>query len=1329
MVHRGELKFRSEPVPEQPQAADFIICHDDKTCEIKKGKEKEVAEGYALIARELTPEQKEIVIETLLANELLTDEQALEFSHQLPWDSRTNIIKFVGKTIRPDRYNDLVVQTLAELRSEEKLSLDPNLTTNDDNFQHFHEISNTLIRLTEFFTTEAADRYADFALFDEIGAPTYRKNLISTETSAKVLAKNLAKWGHLTSPEQGKVLFKNLLESFPAVLAPVLEKVTKYDAEGRDPTMLVGQLFFNLWTVARTEAHKKIPQPLRLPDYNKKTAEEEKIALTWRDYEEKVDAEANELSKDSTKKFLDSLSSLQKQILLKNWAELNYNSLMTPETEALVFINNWDNFSEINLKIKETFIQALPKTIFNPSDKLFEALEQHGLLKKVVQEAARNSPSFLGRAIEQGFIIRAGLKLTKEVFAELDSPDHYNILLKNPKLLQEFSCRPPRERLEALTEHEVNYMFFIDLEGLWEYAERAKKIKLHDKYTLDEEEVVRAAVQAIKENPEASLNTPKIIKIILGEKFLQELFQNYILHLDLHAPDLQNLNDIFIWADEHYAKIIKDSPGVRARLQELLNQNPEVIAEIGWRNLGTIFTTPTERNKFILDHLDQLLSLKDGRFLVNMVEELGSSPKTLAALIHKVEEQYPTYLPKLLFSLAEPARARQISVEVNQEELKRLALLVKGQIRQNHDLALINLADVKRLSRGGLFTDLGLTQIIETSLEKWCRTRPEDVWANRTALVNLLGFNVFWEYILENKDQLADIISEDAYWLEQSRANRNEGEERLKLLLKELIQDEPTKLYYEDGTLANLAYVLKIHNAREILWNHVNTLPFFNFFSKRLRNLLTASEELDNQGLDPEFIAIVQRCERLSKSPMKDILLRLIAILPRRRAQEFLDRADALIAVCGDQEFAKDFANEQDLDKIQAGLEKQIGESLTRMFDIDSPVTNKELIANPRSLLYYAKAHENDEKIILLLRTMVTAELGGQFKNWKFFEGEANHQQILARLKSKNLLPKNLSLEQYEKWVADDHESAQLDLHVDISEVLQANTAIARDALRLGHLKTADDESIFTLEKNVSVLAEIETRLRTMSDDERGEYLKEMSGELQERRAHAYLSKILSISSQEALTKQLKIERVGTVPLDRAFRILNQVFADQAEFINDLGKIQANIEALGRKYETIKQKLTATDETNFISSLEIGSKPVSTCQNIRGSKSFNRALLAYGADPNTKIFVVRGEGGQLIARSIARLLEDQAGQPVLFLETIYKANPSTKIDELVINFAKSKAQSLGIPLVARTEGRKARGGQTVKLQNFGSRSEYLYTDEGGGLIKGGKFTIMRARLI
>jgi len=103
-----------------------------------------------------------------------------------------------------------------------------------------------------------------------------------------------------------------------------------------------------------------------------------------------------------------------------------------------------------------------------------------------------------------------------------------------------------------------------------------------------------------------------------------------------------------------------------------------------------------------------------------------------------------------------------------------------------------------------------------------------------------------------------------------------------------------------------------------------------------------------------------------------------------------------------------------------------------------------------------------------------------------------------------------------------------------------------------------------------------------------------------------------------------------------------------------------------------------------------------------------------------------------------RLLEDENGQPRLFVERVYSVNPNTAIAKAIIGLAKQKADKMNTAVFSQEtkwwnndeedESPPVQASESVKkntttLKGCGGRSPVVYSDAGGGLIKPEKLVV------
>jgi len=262
-----------------------------------------------------------------------------------------------------------------------------------------------------------------------------------------------------------------------------------------------------------------------------------------------------------------------------------------------------------------------------------------------------------------------------------------------------------------------------------------------------------------------------------------------------------------------------------------------------------------------------------------------------------------------------------------------------------------------------------------------------------------------------------------------------------------------------------------------------------------------------------------------------------------------------------------------------------------------------------------------------------------------------------------------------------------------------------------------------------------------LTDDEKQEY-ENIKSEIKEYRSNhelnikriealRYIDRIKKLSIEELEIKSLFIDQKRIAFAD-AFKAIEDVFKDKPDFLSDVRRIR-DLLAEGNKQifqgsRVSRSQLTITDRVDLETYVFIGEKPVESCQHYDGS-NLNYGLLSYISDPAIKIGQVWDENGNIIARSILRLMEDEKQNPQLFMERVYSVNTHPKIKEAMIRFGVQKAKSMGIGVHTQEEEYKeltrgdVAGDDKTVLHSRGSRSPYTYTDAGGGKVPNGIFKV------
>lgn len=159
-------------------------------------------------------------------------------------------------------------------------------------------------------------------------------------------------------------------------------------------------------------------------------------------------------------------------------------------------------------------------------------------------------------------------------------------------------------------------------------------------------------------------------------------------------------------------------------------------------------------------------------------------------------------------------------------------------------------------------------------------------------------------------------------------------------------------------------------------------------------------------------------------------------------------------------------------------------------------------------------------------------------------------------------------------------------------------------------------------------------------------------------------------------------------------------------------------------------ELTVEESDSWIDLLLLGTEVINSCQSIIGDAEFNKALLGYLLDGKIKPMIVRNKEGKIVARAVMRILKDEKGNDVLFLERSYFRVNNPILRELLQKGATEKAARMGIPIVVSERDYpnsvKNKAYPYPLNSSFSTSPEYV--DALGG-IKTGFYTIIESRFL
>lgn len=422
---------------------------------------------------------------------------------------------------------------------------------------------------------------------------------------------------------------------------------------------------------------------------------------------------------------------------------------------------------------------------------------------------------------------------------------------------------------------------------------------------------------------------------------------------------------------------------------------------------------------------------------------------------------------------------------------------------------------------------------------------------------------------------------------------------------------------------------------------------------------------------------------------------------------------------------------------------------LGKRFGITRAINEEEIgrlfgeLESPAPFLTYLFQYESSQEHKTLLSGMFETTLAGKYSEWKF--GAQNHEAF-DELKRAKLLPQNLTYEQYDIWRRDEdtmlHEALAANAHSVVSAIKQLLLDNNEDlGVEAFDIEDTTPQQIFKdIQNNLSSigqeLASMNKRLselRKIVDGTTTNEFQNLSNRKEEieqvRRAvlkNRNFMKLANLKPQEVSSGYLlegEDLKKKVAPIGKVIEELKSQIPEDGLFVLD--RVEKLLQSFyGQTQE--KQNLTRTDSSSPKVLIEIGEKPVGSCQHYAHG-SHNDCLLGY-SDPNTKILVLRNEKGNSVARSIFRLLTTSDGKPALHIERIYSSTASQGVLRSIYTHAYRKAKEIGIPLFVSQESQNEQGAETgvqvpsgfeavpveFSLVSEASRAPKVYVDSAGG---------------
>lgn len=467
--------------------------------------------------------------------------------------------------------------------------------------------------------------------------------------------------------------------------------------------------------------------------------------------------------------------------------------------------------------------------------------------------------------------------------------------------------------------------------------------------------------------------------------------------------------------------------------------------------------------------------------------------------------------------------------------------------------------------------------------------------------------------------------------------------------------------------------------------------------AKHQKPLLEALLAIKNCSLKPdEKIDLLRRLFKIPEAQMEKGLCLVVDILNLR--------GEAYLGQCFD------------IEGLKLALEKLFADKCKVKLDNFSSLYDKT-VGNWRkkeAIVTYAGKHVGNMAVLPYFQEFLSSVLKQNFKEVRYATEQNPHLQEIQRRYPKvfESWKEELALEPAELGTEEELEDIPVEkkvVKVLMESVEHRHLGLEKQALLFPHLSQC-----------IGKWNQIEHALHLIA-----EQLKPLSGhklnldELEDKQRLLIEKAVLQLISDPSdlerklqVLKGLKIKRLDAdlLPfyrdLEDAFRLLNSTAKPTVQ-----------------NYQVIE-----SDDPNHF--LLMGTEVLGSCQDVNGSASLNVGVLGYALDGKHRLALVCGPEGNILARSVLRLLLDAQGKPVLFQEKVYVADANPEYAQWLRRIAEKKARQLGIALVVSPsdfEHESARR-YPLSIQAKAKPVPYEYVDALVGL-ESGPYVINNALLV
>ena len=217
-------------------------------------------------------------------------------------------------------------------------------------------------------------------------------------------------------------------------------------------------------------------------------------------------------------------------------------------------------------------------------------------------------------------------------------------------------------------------------------------------------------------------------------------------------------------------------------------------------------------------------------------------------------------------------------------------------------------------------------------------------------------------------------------------------------------------------------------------------------------------------------------------------------------------------------------------------------------------------------------------------------------------------------------------------------------------------------------------------------------------------------------------SKLNALAITEACIKLIEEKTLDEQSQQEILNDINTILGELIpipEFQNDIRALQTKALKLTsyKGYEILD-----TDHPNDL--LLLGTEVAGSCQRVDGSADLNKGLLAYLLDGKHRAIVIVSPSGEIVARSLLRLLLDEkTGQAILFQEVVYPKNTTTDLRKALQDMAIKRAEILNVPLVASESTQGKKDNYPNALISKGGPAPFEYVDAVAGNQPNCRYTI------